>query len=141
MNVKQRWKSTSRQRDRVVRQHRCYGGHDCKIDDSTPTQTSLLRPWIRYFTIIISAWCNLTSSKLKKSEAKLNRKTQKQRQLLRDSGFVLCIAPSSLSRDRTIKTLKSKSAVSGTLVSSDHKKLVQNRSVKMQTNNIESKVT
>ena len=38
----------------------------------TPTQVSLLRPWIRYFLIITSAWWNLTSSKLKKSEAKVN---------------------------------------------------------------------
>ena len=44
-------------------------------DHNRPTLAALLRPWIRCFTIIISAWCSLTSSKLKKSEAKLNRKT------------------------------------------------------------------
>ena len=38
-----------------------------------------------------SAWRNLTSSKLKKSEAKLQRKTQKQGQLLNEFGLVLCI--------------------------------------------------
>ena len=35
---------------------RFYDGHDCKVDGSTPTQASLLRPWIICFTIIISAW-------------------------------------------------------------------------------------
>ena len=42
-----------------------YDGHDRKVDGSTPTKASLLRPWIRCFTTIISAWWNLTSSKLK----------------------------------------------------------------------------
>ena len=47
-----------------------YDDHDCKVDGSTPTQVLLLRPWIRCFTIIISAGWNLASSKLKKLEAK-----------------------------------------------------------------------
>ena len=55
---------------------------------------------------IISAWKNLTSSKLKKSEANFEQKNRKQGQLLSESGFVLCIAPSSLSRDRRIKIKK-----------------------------------
>ena len=67
--------------------------------------------WIRCFTIIISAWWNLTSSKLKKSKAKLNRKTRKQRQLLNESGFVLCIAHPSLSRHMRIKMKKSESGL------------------------------
>ena len=37
---------------------------DRKVDGSTPTLASLLRPWIRRFTIIISAWWKLASSKL-----------------------------------------------------------------------------
>ena len=49
-----------------------YDDHDRKVDGSTPTQASLLRTWIRCFRTIISAWRNLTSSKMKKSEAKLN---------------------------------------------------------------------
>ena len=49
---------------------RFYDGHDRKVGGSTPTQASLLRLWIRRFNTIISAWWNLTSSKLKKSEAK-----------------------------------------------------------------------
>ena len=57
---------------------------------------------------IISARWNLTSSMLKKSEAKFKRKTRKQGQLLSESGFSLCIAPPSLSRDR-IKMKKSSS--------------------------------
>ena len=49
---------------------------------------------------------NLTSSKLKKSEAKLTRKPRKQKQTLRESGFVLRIAPPLLFPDRNerIKT-------------------------------------
>ena len=54
-------------------------------------------------TIIVSAWENLTSRKKKT----LERKTRKQRQLLSEFGFVLCIALPSLSRDRTIKMKKS----------------------------------
>ena len=45
-----------------------YDDHDRKVNGSTPNLVSLLRPWIRCFTIIISAWWNLASSKLKKSE-------------------------------------------------------------------------
>ena len=89
---------------------RCfYGGHDRKVDGSTPTQASSLYPWLRCFTTIISAWWNLTSSKLKKSEAKFKRKTRKQRQLLSKSAFVLSIAPPLLSSDRRIKMKKSSS--------------------------------
>ena len=39
--------------------------------------------------LTIRAWWNLTSRQLKKSEAKLNRKTLKQTQLLSKSGFLL----------------------------------------------------
>ena len=88
-------------------ERRFYDGHDLKVHDSTPTQASLLHPWIRCFTTIISAWWNLTSSKLKKQQAKFIRKTRKQRQLLSESGFFLRIAPPSLSRDRRIKMKKS----------------------------------
>ena len=78
-------------------------GHNRKVDGSTPTQASLLHFWIRCFTTIISAWWNLTSSKLKKSETKFKRKARKQRQLLSESGFVLNITPPPLSRDRRMK--------------------------------------
>ena len=77
-------------------ERRFYDGHDRKIDGSTPTQASLLRPWIRCFTTFISTWENLTSSKLKKSEAKCKRKTQKQEQLLSESGFVLYMHSASV---------------------------------------------
>ena len=60
-------------------ERRFYDGHDHKVDGSTPTQASLLRPWIRCFTTIISAWRNLTSSKLKKLKTNFKRKTGKQR--------------------------------------------------------------
>ena len=84
-------------------ERRFYDGHDRKLDGSTPTQASLLRTWIRWFTTIISAWWNLTNSKLKKSVAKFKRKTRKQGQLLSEFRFVQYIAPPSLSRDRKIK--------------------------------------
>ena len=35
---------------------RFYYDHDRKVDGSTPNLVSLLRPWIRCFTLIISAW-------------------------------------------------------------------------------------
>ena len=89
------------------RQRRFNDGHDRKVDGSTSTQASLLRPWTRCFTRIISVRWNLTSSKLKKSEAKLKRKTRKQGQLVSESGLVLCIAPPSLSREKRIKMKKS----------------------------------
>ena len=56
--------------------------------------------------MIISAWWNPASSKLKKSEAKFNRKTWKQKQLLSEYGFVLSMAPPPLSCDRRIKMKK-----------------------------------
>ena len=37
-------------------ERRFYDSRDRKVDGSTPTQVSLLRPWIRCFTIIISTW-------------------------------------------------------------------------------------
>ena len=49
-------------------ERRFYDDHDRKVDGSPPNLVSLLRPWIRCFTMIISAWWNLASSKLKKSE-------------------------------------------------------------------------
>ena len=48
---------------------------------------------------------------IKKLEAKVKRKTRKQGQLLGEFGFVLCIALSSLFRDRKIKIKKSDVAV------------------------------
>ena len=85
---------------------RFYDGHVHKVGGSTPTQASLLRPLTRCFTTIISAWCNLASSKLNKSEAKLNRNTWKQGQLLGESRYVLRIAPLPLFRDRRIHMKK-----------------------------------
>ena len=92
-------------------ERRFYDGHDRNVDGSTLIQASLLRPWIRRFTTIISAWWNLTNSKLKKLEANVKRKNGKQGQLLSESGFVLCIARRSLSRDKRIKTKKKKSRI------------------------------
>ena len=49
-------------------ERRFYDDHNHKINGSTPNQVSLLRSWIRCFTMTISAWWNLASSKLKKSD-------------------------------------------------------------------------
>ena len=87
-------------------ERRFYDGHVHKVGGSTPTQASLFHRWTRCFTTFISAWWNLASSKLKKSEAKFNLNTQKQRQLLSESRFVLRIALLSLSRDRRIHMKK-----------------------------------
>ena len=55
-------------------ERRFYDDHDREVNGSTLNLVSLLRPWIRCFTMIISAWWNLTSSKLKKSEENLTGK-------------------------------------------------------------------
>ena len=89
-------------------ERRFYDDHDYKVNGSTPNLVSVLRPWIRYFTLIISAWWNLASSKLKKSQ-EVQAENLEQRQLLSESGFVLRIAPPSLFRDRRIKMKKSSS--------------------------------
>ena len=73
-------------------ERRFYDDRDGKVEGSTPNLVSLLHPWIRCFTLIISAWWNLANGKSNKLEAKLNRKTRKQRQLLSESGFVLSSA-------------------------------------------------
>ena len=49
-------------------ERRFYDDHDRKVKGSPPNVVSLLRPWIRCFTMIISAWWSLASSKLRKSE-------------------------------------------------------------------------
>ena len=50
---------------------RFYNDYDRKVNGSTLNLVSLLRPWIRCFTMIISAWWNLASSQLKKSDRKI----------------------------------------------------------------------
>ena len=55
--------------------------------------------------MVISAWWNLASSKLKKEENSTGKLGN--RQLLSEFGFVLRIAPPSLSRDRKVKMKKS----------------------------------
>ena len=88
-------------------ERRFYDSCDRKVDGSTLIQVSLLRPWIRCFTILISTRWNLSSSKSKKSEAKFKRKLGNKMELLSESGFVVRVAPPSLSRDRRIKMKKS----------------------------------
>ena len=91
-------------------ERRFYDDHDRKVNGSTPNLVSLLRPWIRCFTMIISAWRNLANSKLKKVRRKFSQKTWKQRQLLSESGFLPRIASPLLSPDRRMKMKKLKIA-------------------------------
>jgi len=63
----------------------------------------LLRPWIRRFTKIISAWWLGTSSKFSGKKAKKQPENSKNGQLLSGCGFVQNNAPPSLSCDRKIK--------------------------------------
>ena len=70
---------------------------------STRTLVTLLRPWIRRFTIITSAWWLRTSSKftweeVKKSTGKLGKWSTSKRVRIRPKQSAL-----SLSRDRRIK--------------------------------------
>ena len=70
---------------------------------STRTQVTLLRPWIRRFTIIISAWWLQTSSKftweeVKTSTEKLGKWSTPKRVRIRPK-----YSAPSLSRDRRIK--------------------------------------
>ena len=88
-------------------ERRFYDDHDRKVNGSTIHLISLLRPGTRCFTMIISVWWNLASSKLTKVRRKFNRKPWQQRQLLNECGFVLRKAPPPLSRDRRIKMKKS----------------------------------
>ena len=48
MTLSAAWRSGS--------ERRFYDDHDRKVDGSPPNLVSLLRPWIRCFTMIISAW-------------------------------------------------------------------------------------
>ena len=54
-------------------EHHLGSGHDRKVDSSTSTRASLLRPWIRFFTIIISARRKLDGNK---QQTSVKNKTQ-----------------------------------------------------------------
>jgi len=68
-----------------------------------PSSDTLLRPWIRPFTMIISAWWLWTSSKFSGKKSKKQQEKLGNGQLLSGCGFVQNIASPSLSRDRKIK--------------------------------------
>ena len=86
-----------------------HDAHDCDVSGSTPTQAKLLRPWIRCFTKIISAWWNVANSKLK--QVKLHRKTWKQNTTPKQVWIRrMYIAPPSLSCDKRIEMKKSSNA-------------------------------
>ena len=92
------WPSGSRRR--------FYDGHDRKVDGSTPTHASLLRPrtlskmlYDNYHRVVES-----DKPQIEAVRSKIQAEnSQTRRQLLSESGFVLCIASPSLSRDRRIK--------------------------------------
>ena len=82
---------------------RFYDDSDRRIMSSTRTLVTLLRPWIRRFTIIISAWWLRTSSKfrweeVKTSTGKLGKWSTPKRVRIRPK-----YSAPSLSRDRRIK--------------------------------------
>ena len=82
---------------------RFYDDSDRRIMSSTRTLVTLLRPWIRRFTIIISAWWLRTSSKftweeVKTSTGKLGKWSTPKRVRIRPKYSV-----PSLSRDKRIK--------------------------------------
>ena len=70
---------------------------------STRTLVPLLRPWIRRFAMIISAWWLWTSSKFMWEEFKGQPENSENGQLLSGCGFVQRITPPSISRERRIK--------------------------------------
>ena len=84
-----------------------YDSRDRKIDGSTATQASFLRPWIRCYRTIISALVESNEQQIKEVGSKTQAETRKQRQLLSESGFVLRVAPPSLFCDRRIEMNKS----------------------------------
>ena len=83
-------------------ERRFYDGHDRKVNGSTPNPASLDKMLYDDYLCLVESG----KQQIKEVERKSNRKTWK-RQLLSESGFVLRIAPPSLSRDRRIKMKKS----------------------------------
>ena len=82
----------------------------CLYDDcghmilgSACTLVTLLRRWIRHFTMIISAWWLQISRNLRGKNSNVNRKNLEKSLLLSGCRFVQRIARPSLSRDEKIK--------------------------------------
>ena len=73
---------------------------------STRTLVTSLRPWIRRFSMIISAWWLRTNGEFTWEEIKRKPENLKNGQLLSGCGFVQSITPPSLFRDRRIKIQK-----------------------------------
>ena len=96
-------------------------GKETNISAAWFEASFLRRPWSQgwwfnsHLTLVVASLdkmlhnnylCLVESNKQQIEEvtSKFKRKTRKQRQLLNESGFVLCIAPLSLSRDRRINS-------------------------------------
>jgi len=78
----------------------------------TPTLiNTLLRPWIRHFTILISAWWLRTSSKLSGKKSKETTGKLGNGQFLSRYRFIQNIAPPSLSHGRRLKMQQNKTHI------------------------------
>ena len=69
---------------------RFYDGHHRKIDGSTPSQASLLRPWIHNYI------CSVKSNK-QQIEMKQNSSGKLTEQELSETGFILRVEPIAFS--------------------------------------------
>ena len=81
--------------------------HDRNVNGSTPNLVSL---FVSLDKMLHDDYLCLVESgkqQIKEVSRKFNRKTWPQRQLLSESGFILRIAPPSLSCDRSVKMKKS----------------------------------
>ena len=92
----------SRQRGREGRR-RFYNNPDRMIMGLTCTLVTLLRPWIKRLTMIISARWLRTSSKFMWKEVKRQQEKLENGLLLSGCGIIQRRGPPSLSRDRRIK--------------------------------------
>ena len=71
---------------------RFYDDSDRMIMSSTRALVTLLRPWIRRITIIISAWWLEQAANLRGKKSKLQQESLENGQLLSGCGFVQSIA-------------------------------------------------
>ena len=71
---------------------RFYDNYDCIIMISTRTLVTLLRPWIRRFTMIVSAWWLRTNSKFTWKEVKRQPESLENGHLMSGCRFVQSIA-------------------------------------------------
>ena len=88
-------------------EHRFYDDHDRKVVRSTLTQASLLRPWIRCFMMIISAWWFLNKQQIKKARSTVQAENSETMATPKRVWIRPMYNALSLSRDRKINMKKS----------------------------------